>query len=271
MSFGPLTAPLDDTSCHRPQSRRAEENHDPASSQASTPGRFFVHDEPVAGRTSQQSARDDRPAKLPRPIWRGWLHLIWFPLSLIAGTFLVAAARGGAAAAAAGVYAVAVSAMFGTSALYHRVDWRFATKRLLQRCDHLMIFVLIAGTATPMYRLADSPRYGRIGLTLTWALAAAAAGLHLARMQAPERVIGGTYITLAAAAALALPLVWIHAGPVAGALAVAGVLLYVAGALAYHYRRPDPSPSVFGYHEVFHALVCAAATCHYAAVFIFLT
>ena len=103
------------------------------------------------------------------------------------------------------------------------------------------------------------------------ALAIAAAGLHLARTEAPERVIGGTYIALAAVAALALPLVWIHAGPIAGGLAVAGVLLYVAGALAYHYRRPDPAPSVFGYHEVFHALVCAGATCHYVAVFILLT
>ena len=225
----------------------------------------------MTDRTFPPSARDGRPAKLPRPVWRGSLHLIWFPLSLIAGTFLIVAARGAAAVTAAGVYAAAVSAMFGTSALYHRVDWRFATKRILQRCDHLMIFVLIAGTATPMYQLAASQRYGRVCLILTWVLATAAAGLHLARMDAPERVIGGTYIALAAVAAPALPLVWIHAGPVAGGLAAAGVLLYVAGALAYHYRRPDPAPSVFGYHEVFHAFVCAAATCHYVAVFLFLT
>src|SRR5689334_17538517 len=124
--------------------------------------------EPVTDRTSPQSARDDRPAKLPKPIWRGRLHLIWFPLSLIAGTFLVVAARGAAAVTAAGVYAVAVSAMFGTSALYHRVDWRSRTKRILQRCDHLMIFVLIAGTATPMYQLAATRSYGRVLLIVTW-------------------------------------------------------------------------------------------------------
>lgn len=233
-------------------------------------GLEVVFHEPVTDRTSQQSARDDRPAKLPKPIWRGRLHLIWFPLSLIAGAFLIVAAHGTAAVTAAGVYAAAVSAMFGTSALYHRVDWRIRTKRILQRCDHLMIFVLMAGTATPMYQLAASPRYGRVCLILTWALATAAAGLHLARMDAPERVVGGTYIALAAVAALALPLVWIHAGPLAGGLAVAGGLLYVAGALAYHYRRPDPAPSVFGYHEVFHAFICAAVTCHYVAVYLFL-
>jgi hemolysin III len=231
----------------------------------------FVFHEAMTDRTSQQSARDDRPAKLLKPIWRGWLHLIWFPLSLIAGTFLIVAAHGTATVTVAAVYAGAVSAMFGISALYHRVDWRLAVKRILQRCDHLMIFVLIAGTATPMYQLAAPERYGRVCLILTWALATAAAGLHLARMQTPERVVGGTYIGLAAVAGPALPLVWIHAGPVAGGLAVAGGLLYVAGALAYHYRRPNPVPSVFGYHEVFHAFICAAATCHYVAVFLLVT
>jgi hemolysin III len=218
----------------------------------------------LTGRTTQ------RP-KLRKPTWRGGLHLIWFPLSLIAGAFLIVVAHGTAPVAAATVYAVAVSAMFGTSALYHRVDWRLAVNRILQRLDHLMIFVLIAGTATPMYLLAAPDRYGRVGLILTWTLAAVAAALHLARMEAPERVVGGTYIGLGAVAALALPLVWIHHGPVAGALVVAGALLYVAGALAYHYRRPNPAPSVFGYHEVFHAFVCAGATSHYAAVFLLVT
>jgi hemolysin III len=214
----------------------------------------------MTDRTSQQ------PVTIPKPIWRGWLHLIWFPVSLIAGAFLVVAARRAGMVTAAAVYAAAVSAMFGTSALYHRVDWRFAVNRILQRLDHLMIFVLIAGTATPMYQLGAPERYSRVCLFLTWAFAAAAAGLHLARMEAPERVVGGTYIGLGAVAGLALPLVWTHAGPVAGGLAVAGGLLYVAGALAYHYRRPNPAPSVFGYHEVFHAFVCAGATCHYIAV-----
>ncbi len=230
-----------------------------------------VFHEAMTERTSQQSARDDRPVPLPRPVWRGWLHLIWFPLSLIAGGFLIVAAHGPGMVAAAAVYAGAVSAMFGTSALYHRVDWRFAVNRVLQRLDHLMIFVLIAGTATPMYQLAAHEPYSRVCLILTWALATGAAGLHLARMEAPERVVGGTYIGLGAVAGLALPLVWTYAGPVAGGLALGGGLLYVAGALAYHYRRPNPAPLVFGYHEVFHAFVCAGATCHYVAVFLVVT
>ncbi|WP_436531716.1 PAQR family membrane homeostasis protein TrhA [Actinoplanes sp. HUAS TT8] len=225
----------------------------------------------MTDRTSQQAAPEDRPVKLAKPVWRGRLHLIWFPLSLVAGVFLVAAARGTGMVAASAVYAGAVSAMFGTSALYHSVDWRFAVNRVLQRLDHLMIFVLIAGTATPMYQVAAPGRYSRICLILTWTLAAVAAGLHLARMEAPERVVGGTYIGLGAVAGLALPLVWAHAGPVAGGLALLGGVLYVAGALAYHFRRPNPAPLVFGYHEVFHAFVSAAATCHYVAVFLLVT
>jgi hemolysin III len=225
----------------------------------------------MTDRTCQQPTSEDQPAKPLKPIWRGRLHLLWFPLSVVAGAVLIVAARGTAAVTAAAVYTGAVSAMFGTSALYHRVAWRVSVKRILQRCDHLMIFVLIAGTATPMYELAAPGGYGPLCSIMTWVLAAAAAGLHVSRMHAPERVVGGTYIGLGTVASLALPLVWMHAGPLAGCLAVAGTLLYVSGALAYHYRRPDPAPSVFGYHEVFHAFVCAGATCHYAAVFILVT
>lgn len=216
----------------------------------------------MTDRASRQSA-----VRIPKPIGRGWLHLVWFPLSLIAGAFLIAGARSTVTAVA---YAGGVSAMFGTSAAYHRVDWRPAVNRILQRLDHLMIFVLIAGTATPMYQVAAPDRYRAICLVLTWGLAILAAVLHVARMDAPERVVGGTYIALGAVAVPAFPVVWIHSGPVAGGLACAGGLLYIAGALAYHYRRPNPAPVVFGYHEVFHALVCAGATVHYAAVFLLL-
>jgi hemolysin III len=210
--------------------------------------------------------RDGGEAGHPKPLLRGWLHLVWFALSLIAGTLLVVAAHGAVAVTGVAVYGGAVTALFGVSALYHRVDWGFAANRVMQRIDHLMIFVLIAGTATPMYLLAAPGLYGRTCLTLTWALAATAAGLHLVWMDAPERLVGGTYIGLGAVAGLALPPAWLHAGPLVGCLIAVGGLLYVIGALAYHRRWPDPVPSVFGYHEVFHAFVCAAATCHYVAV-----
>jgi hemolysin III len=215
---------------------------------------------------SARPARDEWGADRSKPLWRGWLHLAWFNLSLIAGTLLVVAAHGIVAVTSAAVYAGGVSALFGASALYHRGNWRFRVNRILQRIDHLMIFVLIAATATPMYLLAAPGLYGRICLILTWALAVLAAGLHLVWMDVPERLVGGTYIGLGIIAGLALPQVWMNAGPIVGCLVVAGGLLFIIGAFAYHVRRPDPSPPVFGYHEVFHTFVCAAATCHYLAV-----
>ena len=99
-----------------------------------------------------------------------------------------------------------------------------------------------------------------------WTLTLAAGGIHLAWMSAPERLVGATFVGLGWAAGLALQEVWIHAGVAPGVLMLAGGLLYTAGALCYHRRRPDPSPSVFGYHEVFHACVCAAAACQYLAI-----
>ena len=85
-------------------------------------------------------------------------------------------------------------------------------------------------------------------------------------MSAPEALVGVTFVGLGSLAGLALPVVWIHAGAVAGTLMLGGGLIYIAGAVAYHWRRPDPSPAVFGYHEVFHACVCAAATCQYMSI-----
>ncbi|WP_409331569.1 hemolysin III family protein [Trujillonella humicola] len=97
-------------------------------------------------------------------------------------------------------------------------------------------------------------------------LTAVATGVHMVRTRAPEWLVGGVFIGLGAAAGLALPALWRNAGTAPAVLVVLGGLLYIAGAVVFHRRRPDPYPSVFGYHEVFRALVCAAATCHVAAI-----
>jgi hemolysin III len=205
-----------------------------------------------------------------KPALRGWLHLVWFGASLVAGTLLLARAHGAVRITALAIYAASVSAMFGISALYHRGTWTAAWSRRLQRLDHAMIFLLIAGTATPAFLLATSGAFRLACLVIMWALTAAAAALRLAWMSAPELVAGSTFIGLGWIAVLALPDVWTRAGAVAGVLMLLGGLLYTAGALAYHRRRPDPCPAVFGYHEVFHALVCAAAACQYTAIALFL-
>jgi hemolysin III len=186
--------------------------------------------------------------------------------SLVAGPLLVARGHGPRSLAALVVYAVSVSGLFGISALYHRGTWGPAWSKRLQRMDHVMIFFLIAGTATPAFLLATRGTYGLTCLLVMWALILAAAFIHLCWMNAPEVLVGATFIGLGSIAGLALPGVWIHAGAAAGALMLSGGLLYIAGALSYHRRRPDPSPSVFGYHEVFHAFVCAAAACQYLSI-----
>ena len=201
-----------------------------------------------------------------KPVLRGWLHLIWFGASLVAGPLLAGRAHGASRITALAVYAVSVSGLFGISALYHRGTWAPAWSRRLQRLDHMMIFLLIAGSATPVFLTAARGTYGLTCLIVLWALTLAAAAIHLARMSAPELLVGMTFVGLGLVASLALPAVWVHAGVAPGLLMIAGGLLYLAGALSYHRRKPDPSPAVFGYHEVFHACVCAAATCQYLAI-----
>jgi hemolysin III len=206
-----------------------------------------------------------------KPVLRGWQHLVWFGASLVGGTLLLARAHGAVRITAAAIYAASVSGLFGVSALYHRGNWTATWRRRLQRLDHVMIFFLIAGTATPAFLLATRGALGLASLVVLWTLTLTAAAIHLAWMSAPEVVVGAAFIGLGWAAGLALPGVWIHAGAAPGALLLAGGLLYTAGAISYHRRWPDPWPAVFGYHEVFHACICGAATCQYAAIALLVT
>jgi hemolysin III len=206
-----------------------------------------------------------------KPALRGWLHLLWFEASLVLGTLLLARAHGAVRITALAIYAASVSAMFGISALYHRGNWSAGWNRRLQRLDHAVIFLLIAGTATPALLLAASGTFRLACLIMMWALTVTAAAVRLAWVSAPELVAGSTFAGLGWVAVLALPGVWTRAGAAAGVLMLAGGLLYTAGALSCHRRRPDPCPAVFGYHEVFDACVCVAAACLYAAIALFLT
>jgi hemolysin III len=206
-----------------------------------------------------------------KPVLRGWLHLIWFGASLVLGTLLLARVHGAARVTAIAVYAASVSALFGVSALYHRGTWTDAQRRRLQRLDHAMIFFLIAGTATPAFLVAVRGGFGLACLIVLWSLTLTAAVIHMARMVLPERLVGAMFLGLGWMGGLALPAVWIRAGAVPGALMLAGGLLYTAGAISYHRRWPDPCPSVFGYHEVFHVYVCAAATCQFIGIALFIS
>lgn len=205
-----------------------------------------------------------------KPRFRGWSHLIGFEISLVVGTLALVHAQGAREITSLAIYVSSVSALFGVSALYHRGNWTTRSNQVLQRMDHAMIFFLIAGTATPAFLLANHGAYGIICLTLMWACTLIAAAIHMAWMNAPEALVGGTFIGLGCTAAAALPAVWINGGVAPGTLMIAGGLLYILGAISYHRRWLDRSPAVFGYHEVFHAYVCAAAACQYVAIALFI-
>ena len=204
-----------------------------------------------------------------KPVLRGWLHLVSFWVSLAGGGLLLTRAADGSQAAAVLVYSVSLSALFGTSALYHRGVWSAATRLRLRRLDQGMIFFLIAGTATPAFLLCAPAEAGLACLIVMWALTLTAVAVRLALPGAPEAVSGALFIGLGCVGGLAVPWVWIHGGTASGVLMLAGGALYIVGAVSYHRRWPDPYPSVFGYHEVFHVYVCAAAACQYAAIALF--
>jgi hemolysin III len=229
-------------------------------------------DEAVVGRIDARALYDSRrDVYYAKPLWRGWLHLVWFEASLVAGTLLVVRAHGPAQVVGVAIYTACLSGLFGTSALYHRGNWGPVASRRLQRADHMMIYLLISGTATPVFLLAVPGTYGLVCLIVLWSLTAVAMAAHLRRMDAPEWLVGGAFIGLGAANVLALPSLWTHAGVAAAILVMAGGVLYIVGAVTYNGRWPDPLPSVFGYHEFFHALVCIAATCHYIAIALLLS
>ena len=205
-----------------------------------------------------------------KPLLRGWMHLIWFEALLVLGTLAIAHARGALRITAMAIFVASVTAMFGVSALYHRGNWSEAWRVRLQRLDHAMIFLLIAGTATAAFLLTTHGAFRIACLVAIWTLTLAAGAIHMVWMDAPELLVGSTFVGLGLVGGIALPAVWLHAGAAAGALLLAGGLLYIAGALSYRRRRPNPYPSVFGYHEVFHVYVCAAATCQFIAIALFI-
>jgi len=153
-----------------------------------------------------------------RPVLRGWLHLLCFLASLAGGVVLLARAHGGAQVTSAIVYSASLSALFGTSALYHRGTWSAAWRLRLRHLDQAMIFFLIAGTATPAFLLSAPAGAGLACLIVMWALTFTAVAVRLSRASAPEFVAGALFIGLGCAGGLALPWVWIHAGAASGAL-----------------------------------------------------
>jgi hemolysin III len=205
-----------------------------------------------------------------KPKLRGVTHEWAFFLSLGAGGALVAAAPTPRATLAVAVYAASLSALLGVSALYHRVTWRRPEiRRWMRRLDHSMIFLLIAGTTTPFAVLVLEGPLAKALLIAVWAGAAAGIIVELIWVEAPKWATTIVYLSVGWIGLLGFPGIIVNAGLGAGVLIAVGGVLYTAGAVVYARQRPDPNPAVFGYHEIFHLLVIAAAAAHFAAVAIY--
>jgi hemolysin III len=207
------------------------------------------------------------PGPLLKPRLRGVLHQWAFVVSLAAGTGLLLEAGSARARIAVAIYGLSTAALFGTSALYHRIQWRtLAARRWMRRLDHTMIFVLIAGTYTPFALLVLHGTLGTAILIAVWSAALAGAVFKLLWIDAPGWLTAISYIAVGWIVVVAAPQLLGHLGVVAVAVLALGGLIYSVGALIYATKRPDPFPAVFGYHEVFHLLVLIAAALQYAVV-----
>jgi hemolysin III len=201
-----------------------------------------------------------------KPRLRGVFHQYAFFVSLASGTLLILLAATPRATLAAALYAASVSALFGVSALYHRITWNGPARRRLRRLDHAMIFLLIAGTYTPVGLLVLNGTLATVVLAVVWGGAVAGIVLELAWTTAPRWLGGTVYLALGWVAVVAMPQLFARLGVAGGLLLVAGGLVYSAGAAVYALRRPDPVPAVFGYHEVFHLLVIGGVAAHFLAI-----
>jgi len=204
-----------------------------------------------------------------KPKLRGVSHEWAFFLSLGLGAALISAADTPQATLAVAIYAVSLSALFGTSALYHRVEWRPKARVWMRRLDHSMIFLLIAGTYTPFALLVLSGPLADAILAVVWVGAILGAIVEIVWIDHPKWVAAIIYVSLGWVALIAFPGLWEEMGVAGTLLVAAGGLLYTVGAVVYATQRPNPNPRVFGYHEVFHLFVIAAAAAHFAAVAFF--
>ena len=207
-------------------------------------------------------------AALARPRLRGVIHHYFFFVAATAGALLVRSAPPGKPTVEAAVYAGSLASLLGVSALYHRIYWPPRRRAWMRRLDHGSIFLLIAGTFTPLSLVLGDRQ--PLALALIWT--AAALGVAKATLWpfAPKWVNSALCVAMGWGGVFLVPAVLAVAGPDALGMMAAGGLLYTIGAVFYAARKPNLVPGVFGYHELFHALVVAASACHYAAVLLVL-
>lgn len=201
-----------------------------------------------------------------KPLLRGLTHYYGFFVSIPVGVVLVVTAPRGLATWTALVYALSITAMLGASALLHRGHWTAAQDRFFTKLDHTCIYLLIAGTYTPISLIALSGWLRAVVFCAVWLGAFSGIALEWLWVRPPRGWMTANYITLGWVALVAMPQLWTSLGVAGFVLVVLGGLSYTVGAVIHAARRPDPWPSTFGYHELFHVFVLVAVLLHLSAV-----
>jgi hemolysin III len=201
-----------------------------------------------------------------KPRMRGLSHYYGLYVSLVAGAVLVATAPRGLATWTGAVYALSVSGMLGASVVLHRGTWSGEQARVLTKVDHTGIFLLIAGSYTPISLLAMSGVVRAVVFSAVWLGALVGSALEWIWDRPPKGWVTAVYITLGWVAVIGIPQLWTSLGVAGFLLVVLGGVSYTIGAVIHAARRPDPWPEVFGYHELFHVFVLVALILHFAAI-----
>lgn len=200
-----------------------------------------------------------------KPSWRGWIHAGTAPFAVAAGIVLIVLADGAPAKAASAIFMATSIVLFGISAVYHRFNWSPTVKAVFRRIDHANIFLLIAGTYTPLAVSALPFGKGLVLLCAVWGVALLGIVFRVVWVRAPRWSYVPLYVGLGWAAVFyAVDLVQFNA--VAMLLVLIGGLAYTVGAMFYGFKRPNPWPGRFGFHELFHACTVIAFLCHWSAI-----
>jgi hemolysin III len=205
-----------------------------------------------------------------KPRLRGWIHACMAPLVLVGAIVLVALAPTTTGKVSTAIFGVTAILLFGTSAIYHRGTWSPRWAAILRRLDHTNIFLIIAGTYTPLAALMLPYDKARTLLVVVWAGALAGLLARVFWLGAPRWFYVPIYVALGWVAVVFLSDLW-HTertdfGPTIVWLVMAGGLAYTLGAVVYGTKRPNPSPRWFGFHEIFHSLTVVGYVCHYIGV-----